>query len=101
MKQLVYLAGPYTSDPIGNTRRAIQKADELTERGYDVLVPHLTMLWDFMNSRPAQFWYDLDLNLLSRCDILFRMKGESAGADKEVEFAYENNITVIFEGKEL
>ena len=101
MKKLIYLAGPYSSDPIGNTRRAIQKANELTEKGYDVLIPHLTMLWDFVTFRPPQFWYDLDLNLLSRCDILYRMAGNSAGADNEVKFAHENNINVIFEGEEF
>ncbi len=98
MRKLLYLAGPYTKgDPVRNTKRAIEKAEELTELGYDVLIPHLTMLWDFAFPHEARFWYDLDLNILSRCDVLYRMRGESAGADDEVEFALENDIPVIYE----
>ena len=97
MKLLIYLAGPYTSDPVGNTRRAIEKAEEITKQGYDVLIPHLSMVWDLLYPHEAKFWYELDFNILSRCDFLYRMKGESEGADREVEFAQKHKIPIIYE----
>jgi hypothetical protein len=98
MKKLIYIAGPYTHpDPVENTHRAIKKGDEFIARGYSVFIPHLTLLWHIVTPRPAQFWYDYTLEILAHCDVLYRMLGESYGADMEVEFAKKNNIPIIYE----
>jgi hypothetical protein len=97
MKKLVYIAGPYTSDPVGNTRRAVEAAEKWVSSGFDAFIPHLSMLWDFYHEHEPDFWYELDLNILSRCDMLYRMKGDSIGADREVKFAEDNNITIVYE----
>ncbi len=88
-KPLVYVAGPYTNpDPVLNTRLAIVKATELYDQGHVLpLVPHLTLLWNLVVPRPIEFWYTYDLELLRRCDALFRIPGDSSGAAVEEEEA--------------
>jgi len=94
VKPLVYVAGPYSHpDPVDNTRKAIEFADRLWEEGKVVpFVPHLTLLWHFHKPHPVEVWYDLDLVFLARCDALYRMPGESTGADAEVAYAEEIGI---------
>jgi hypothetical protein len=41
-------------------------------------------------------WLEMCFVQLSRCDALFRMAGESAGADREVAFAKERGIPVFY-----
>lgn len=95
---LVYVAGPYShSDPVENTHRAIKVADELVELGYSVFVPHITLLWHIVSPRPADFWYAYDFSILKRCDILYRLRGYSKGADKEVEMARGLGMPVFYE----
>lgn len=92
---LVYIAGPYSNDPTGNTRIAIKWAEQLALLDVVPVVPHLSMLWDFYTPHPVEWWYAYDLAILARCDALFRLRGESAGADREVAFAHERGIPVF------
>lgn len=98
MKPLVYLAGPYTHpDPVANTRAMILAATELHEAGLCTpFIPHLSMLWHLVTPKPVEFWYNLDLEYLSRCDALLRFPGVSTGADDEARFATETGIPVFF-----
>ena len=97
-KKLVYIAGPYTNpDPVANTHKAIRIGNLLSERGYAVFIPHLTLIWHLVSPKPLQFWYDHDIELLYRCDLLYRIKGSSKGADEEVRVAEEFGIPVIYE----
>lgn len=41
-------------------------------------------------------WLDMCFVQLAKCDALFRMAGESKGADREVEFAKEHGIPVFY-----
>src|SRR4051794_18256077 len=94
-KPLVYIAGPYTHpDPVLNVRRAVEVAEWL---GPDIVsvVPHLTMLWHLVSPHPLEWWYARDLDLLAHCHALWRMDGESTGADAEVAFAHERGIPVF------
>jgi len=97
MKPLVYIAGPYsTPDPVENTRHAIRVGMMLYETGLAIVeIPHLTMLAHFLDPRPIDYWYDFDLDKLAHCDAVWRIKGESAGADKEVEEAWKLDIRVF------
>jgi len=94
--KLIYIAGPYTSDPVQNTHRAITVADELIFDGLIPYIPHLTLLWHLVTPRNVQFWYDYGYHILKRCDAVFRMEGKSVGADKEVELAKQYNIPVFY-----
>jgi hypothetical protein len=94
---LVYIAGPYSHpDPVANTHAVIALASELIDEGLVTpLVPHLTLLWHAVSPRPLDFWYAYDVALLQRCDALFRMPGDSSGADMEVEFALTRGIPMF------
>src|SRR5574343_1730456 len=95
---MIYVAGPYTKpDPLENTRKAIDAWNTLVEAGAVPIVPHLTLLTHLVYPKSVEFWYEYDLHLLARCDYLLRLPGESAGADREVEFAKRAGIP-IFKG---
>ncbi len=91
-KPLVYIAGPYSSDPVTNVRSAIRVAEVIEARQCAVIIPHLSMLWDLIRPAPIHVWYGRDIEVLLHCDALVRFEGDSTGADREVEIARENDI---------
>jgi hypothetical protein len=102
-RPLVYVAGPYTRpDPVENTNRAILLAAELAEEGFVTpVVPHLTLLWHLVSPQPLTFWYGYDVAILDRCDAIYRIEGESTGADDEVAFARAKELPVFTNRDEL
>lgn len=103
MKPLVYIAGPYSHpDPVENTHNAILAASLLAEDDLCTpIVPHLTMLWHFVDPHPLPFWYGYDLEVLAHCQYVFRIPGVSAGADNEVAEAHRLGIPVVYSVDEL
>lgn len=104
MKPLVYVAGPISSDPIHNTREAIARYTRLI--GDDVVIPfcpHLSVLVEIMNGHAVSYeaWLRHDFDMIERADALLRTKGESPGADREVEFAERLKIPVFTTQSEL
>lgn len=96
MKPLVYIAGPYTRpDPVVNTRLAITAAERVEALGADVFIPHLSLLWHLVSPAPVERWYERDNAVLDRCDALFRIPGDSTGADAEVERATELGLSIF------
>lgn len=102
-KPLVYLAAPYTDpDPVANTHHAIRVASRLIDDGrVTPVVPHLTLLWQAVDPRPAEFWYAYDLEVLARCDIVLRLPGPSPGADNEVREAERLGLPVAYDIDQL
>lgn len=98
--KLVYVAGKYTGktpeETLENARRALEWGNKVWEMGFAPVVPHLSHWWDEHTPRSYEEWMTLDFHLLSRCDVLFRFPGRSLGADREIQFAYRNNIPVVF-----
>ena len=103
MLPLIYLAGPYTiPDPVLNVRNSIVAASRLYETGLVVpLVPHLTMLWQLVDPKPIDHWYEYDLHLLRRCDAILVMPGESRGAEAEAALAVEIGMPVFYDEADL
>lgn len=97
----VYIAGPYSGDVAVNVHEAIRMADLLAERNFAPYLPHLTHLWHLVKPHEKEFWLALDLEFLVSCDALYRLTGDSSGADKEVEFAVANDIPVFSSLSEL
>lgn len=91
----VYVAGPYTSDPETNTEYALWVGNLLLDLGFAPMVPHLT---HFMHERRPQdyrVWMELDLAWMSQADLVYRIAGQSSGADEEVALARQLGIPVI------
>jgi len=92
----VYVAGPYTSDPDANVRRAIGAGQRIRdELGALPFVPHLFHLWDAMIPNDYRFWMEMDFAWLRKCDALLRLPGESSGADEEVALAESLGLPVF------
>lgn len=101
-RPLCYLAGPFSSNPVANTRNAIVIADRIQATGLlTVHVPHLNILWDFICPHDDQYWLDYDYAILVRSNVLLRIPGDSPGADDEVPYAMERDIPVFYTEMEL
>lgn len=94
-KPRIYIAGPYTGENIRNMRAAVDAAEWVIELGGWPYVPHLSGLWDFASPHPYEYWMALDLAFLPVCDALFRLPGESSGADREVDIAVNLGIPIL------
>lgn len=89
---LVYVAGPYSSDPERCVRAAIDAGHALMDAGLLAVVPHLS---HYARPRPYEDWLALDLALVERCDALVRLPGASPGADREVSRALACGLPVV------
>ena len=81
---IIFISGPYSSDPLINTCKAIQAGEEVVKLGHTPYIPHLNLIWDMFNPHPKNFWCKLDLGILYKCDGILRLPGESPGADQEI-----------------
>lgn len=100
-RPVVYIAGPYSKpDPCENTHDAVAVANGLVDVCAP-LIPHLSHFWHTMTPKPYEFWLDLDLQYLRKCDALLRFEGESSGADKEIVWALEWGIPVFYDEASL
>jgi len=95
----IYVAGPYTKGDVAiNVRAAIYAADYVTSvLGHVAFCPHLTHFWHVIQPHEdINFWYTYDIEWLKVCDAILRLKGESVGADREVEIAQELGLQVFW-----
>jgi hypothetical protein len=98
-KPLVYIAGPYTNpDPVLNVREAVRYADLFRAWSIIPIVPHLTHLWHMVSPKPYEEWLEYDLEVMRRCDAVYRFGGPSQGADGEVAEAVALGIPVFYSG---
>ena len=92
----IYIAGPYTrGGQATHVRNALLTADCLFNRGAVPFVPHLSHFWDMLTPHPYDAWTEYDLEWLRACDALFRLPGESAGADREEAEAVRLGLPVL------
>lgn len=112
--KLVYVAGPISKgDLVANICRAHEVGIALLKMGASVIVPHGSCFWGSrvrLTSREElgfvpqvlpsgtvhKDWYEIDLEIVKRCDAVYRIYGESTGADLEVQHARANQIPVFF-----
>jgi hypothetical protein len=86
----IYVAGPYTKgDVVVNVREAIITGNNLRSLGHTPFIPHLTHFWHLLVPHEIEYWYAYDMEWLEQCDAVFRIGGESKGADAEVKRAQE------------
>lgn len=101
---LLYIAGPLTTSGMvwDNVRKAIQAADRIYDKGHHSFIPHLSAFQAVTSSpRTEEEWMDLCFQMLSRCDALFRLEGESRGSDREVLFAQKLGLPVYESYEEI
>lgn len=95
MNVRVFISGPYTQgDQMENMRVALDAAEQCMKVGLIPFVPHLSGFWHFVYPHRYEKWLQYDLEWLRCCDILWRLPGESKGADQEVGWANLNEVSV-------
>jgi len=98
----VYIASPYTLGSEGeNTRASIDASNDLINEGFIPFCPLLTHFQHMVHPQPYETWMKIDIEWLSVCHALLRLPGKSYGAEKEVEFARENEIPVFYTIEQL
>lgn len=92
----VYIASPYSAgDAEENVMRQIEVANVLLNAGLCPYVPLLTHFWHARTPRDYEDWMRLDAEWLRCSDVVLRLPGESAGADREAALARELGIPVL------
>ena len=99
----IYVAGPYTKGDIAiNVRNAIYAGNNLRVLCHTPFVPHLTHLWHMvLPHADIEYWYEYDMEWLAQCEAVFRLPGESVGADREVARAVELGLPVYHSFAEI
>ena len=100
---LVYVAGPITvPEPMENCHRAFKVGTLLRDSGLVVpFVPHTTCMWHMVEPAHYEAWMAYYFEIIRHCDALYRMPGESSGADREVDHAHSLAIPVFVEINDL
>ncbi len=94
-KPLVYVAGPITGDPFGCVRRAMGAFQMIRHAGCVPFLPQLSVIGEMVAPQDYEGWMAYDLDIIEHCDALYRLPGDSSGADREVEFARKLGLPVL------
>ncbi len=94
----IYLAGPYTNGDVAvNVQIAMRTGLLLIKEGHAPFIPHLYHFLHMHEPQPYEAWMAMDLAWLKRCDVFFRMPGQSPGADLEEQWARALGLPVYHE----
>lgn len=91
----IYVAGPFTSDPIGNTAQAVEAARELAAAGLHPFVPHVACEWAAELDGYEGAMVEC-IAWVTVCDAVLRVPGASPGADREVAHARRRRMPVFY-----
>jgi hypothetical protein len=101
LKRFVYVAGPFSDNPMHRANETIKIADQIVAAGHVPFVPHLYLLWDVASPHSYEYWMELCLAWVGRCDVLLRLHGASKGADREALHARNLAKPVVYSIEEL
>jgi nucleoside 2-deoxyribosyltransferase len=99
----VYIASSYTNGWMpDNVRRQLEAKHILLDYGFIPFAPLETHFAEIYRHRPEHDWFQWDLEWLSVCDIIVRIRAFdsegnqiiSNGSDQEMDFARQKGITV-------
>jgi hypothetical protein len=99
----VYIAGPITKgDRFENVTHAIRTGKQMVKDGLAPYIPHfdayMTLGGDDISWNSYLEW---DLEWSNLAEAIYRLDGESVGADLEVKHAEEHSIPVFYETGDL
>jgi nucleoside 2-deoxyribosyltransferase len=98
----VYIASPYNKgNKINNVKMQMIMGDVLIKFGFLPFVPLLFHFQHYHHPLSYEEWMAIDLAWLETCDCVFRLNGESPGADREVSRAKELGIPVFYSIEQL
>lgn len=99
----VYVAGPVgkVEGRLGRVLAAIEVGEQIAALDLSPFVPHFYHFWDSRHPHDYEFWMAHCLLWLRNCEAVFRMPGDSPGADREVALAKSLGIPVFTDLAEL
>ena len=81
----IYIAGPVTiGNRTLNIRAALDAAEAVLKKGHVPFIPHLFEVWDLVYPHGYDTLMMMCLEWVDACDAVYRIPGESSGADREV-----------------
>jgi hypothetical protein len=92
----VYVAGPMSADMFDGVQRGIRWGRQMFLDGLAPFIPHFDAFW-FLPDGHWEQYLTYDLEWVSVSEAVFRLEGESRGADKECAVAEELGIPVYYE----
>ena len=102
MRTVIYVACPMRIGGwTANVRKAAKIGRDLILKGYSVINPMGSWLLDTAAPMEFEDWIENDYGLIHASDAIFRIPGESEGADLEVQFANSISKPVFFDLAEL
>jgi hypothetical protein len=87
VKPLVYVAGPITGQPFRCVGQSVEAWEALRGLGVVPFCPQWSVIAEMVWPQDYEEWLAYDFDIIRRCDAVYRLVGESPGADREVEFA--------------
>ena len=95
--KVIYIASPYTKGDVAeNVRIQMDAAHRIMDAGHCPIAPNLSHFLHMHRARPYEDWMKIDFELINRADLVLRLDGASAGADREVNHANRIGVKVIF-----
>jgi hypothetical protein len=95
-KYKVYIASKYSlGNKIWNIINSFKIYNDLLKLDFIPYAPLHSHFIDKYYPQDYDTWLEIDFNWILACDVLYRVSGESKGADKEVDFAILNKIPVF------
>ncbi len=99
---VIYLATPMTKGEwVTNWDKCLIIADRLRIKGYAPYPPVVSWSWQQHTRYTPEEWLQYDFNLILVSDGVLRVNGDSAGADREMDFAVRHNINTYWSEHEL
>jgi hypothetical protein len=96
----VYVAGPISSNVFEGVQRGVAAGRQMFLDGLAPFVPHFDAFW-WLPDGNWRAYLEYDLEYVSICDAVYRLEGESKGADLECRIAEEHGIPVFYESDSL
>ena len=97
---LIYVAGKYNGNISKNIAKAEKVSIELIKNKFNVITPHKnTSHYEFVDDLDEKTIFDMGLNILLRCDLLYVLDNweTSPGTKKEILFAIKHKIPILYE----
>lgn len=105
--KLIFVGGAYYAPTWSGIEDNIRKADaaaiKLVKEGWAVICPHKNSAhWEVYNTflpLGNNTWYQIDIEILKRCDAIFLLKDwqESKGTVAEFNVAFQQGLAVYYE----
>lgn len=98
MRGIIYVAGPMTiGDREENLKKGLVAAEAIWKMDFAPFVPHLAFFYNDYFTHTWGEWLDYDETIIKSCCAIFRIEGESKGADREEAFARTEGIPVFYD----